>query len=148
MSGINRHSSGEVRVCLGSIFGVGLCHFFLLERYPSATLYSIVKSPTPFIKLDQYWLATGFWAHILSHMTWTWDPFYQHGLTSVPAWICRHMTSEVWDEITNPFPNFNGCTVEFWEWRGNFKSTLYYGCNYLSMLGLKLNHAAKRGSWW
>ena len=27
----------------------------------------------------------------------------------------------MWDEITYPFPNFNGCTVEVWEWIGNLK---------------------------
>ena len=32
------------------------------------------------------------------------------------------MHRKVWDEITSPFPNFNGCTVEFWEWRSNFIS--------------------------
>ena len=21
----------------------------------------------------------------------------------------------MWDEITYPFPNFNGCTIKFWE---------------------------------
>ena len=26
----------------------------------------------------------------------------------------------VWDEITYPFPNFNGFTVEVWEWISNF----------------------------
>ena len=26
--------------------------------------------------------------------------------------------------------------------------TLYNGCNYLSMLGLKLNHVSKRGPWY
>ena len=26
----------------------------------------------------------------------------------------------MWDEITYPFPNFNGCTVEAWEWISNF----------------------------
>ena len=26
----------------------------------------------------------------------------------------------MWDEITYPFPNFNGCTVEVWEWISNF----------------------------
>ena len=30
------------------------------------------------------------------------------------------MQSEVWDEIFNPFPNFNVVTVEVWEWIGNF----------------------------
>ena len=40
------------------------------------------------------------------------SPFYQHGLTLVPAWISYHMHSKVWDGITYPFLNFNGCTVE------------------------------------
>ena len=31
------------------------------------------------------------------------------------AWISNHMPSEVSDEITYPFPNFNGTTVEVWE---------------------------------
>ena len=25
----------------------------------------------------------------------------------------------MWDEITYPFPNFNGATVEVWKWRSN-----------------------------
>ena len=56
------------------------------------------------------------------------------------------MLSQVWDEITYPFPNFNGCTMEVWEWISNFiPHTLYNGCNYLPMLGLKLIHVSKRG---
>ena len=38
--------------------------------------------------------------------------FYYHGLTLIPAWISNHMPSKVWGEITYPFLNFNGCTVE------------------------------------
>ena len=30
------------------------------------------------------------------------------------------MLSKAWDEITYPFPNFNGATVEVWEWISNF----------------------------
>ena len=33
-------------------------------------------------------------------------------LTLIPAWISNHMPSKMWDEITYPFLNFNGCTVE------------------------------------
>ena len=29
---------------------------------------------------------------------------------------------KVWDETTYPFPNFDGATVEVWEWIGNFIS--------------------------
>ena len=39
-------------------------------------------------------------------------PFYQHGLTLIPAWRSNHMSNKMWDEITYPFLNFNGATVE------------------------------------
>ena len=30
------------------------------------------------------------------------------------------MANKVWDGITYLYPNFNGATVEVWEWIGNF----------------------------
>ena len=42
-------------------------------------------------------------------------PFYWNRFTLIPAWISNHMSSNVWNEIAHPFPNFNGCTVEVWE---------------------------------
>ena len=33
-------------------------------------------------------------------------------MDSSPEWINNHMSSKVWDEITYPFLNFNGATVE------------------------------------
>ena len=30
------------------------------------------------------------------------------------------MLSKVWGEITYPFLNFNGATVEVWEWKSDF----------------------------
>ena len=30
------------------------------------------------------------------------------------------MLSKVWDDFTHPFPNFNGCAVEVWEWICHF----------------------------
>ena len=47
-------------------------------------------------------------------------PFYYYGLTLIPAWISNHMHNKVWDEITYPFPNFNGGTIEVWVWISNF----------------------------
>ena len=38
--------------------------------------------------------------------------FYLHGLSLIPAWISNYIHYKVWDEITYPFLNFNGCTVE------------------------------------
>ena len=43
------------------------------------------------------------------------DPFYQPGLTLIPAWMSDHMHNEVWNQITSPFP-----TTEFGEWLDNF----------------------------
>ena len=40
------------------------------------------------------------------------DPFYLHGSTLIPAWINNYIHYKVWDEITYPFLNFNGATVE------------------------------------
>ena len=48
------------------------------------------------------------------------SPFYWYGLTLIPAWISKHMPRKVWNEITYPFPNFNGGSVEVWEWISNF----------------------------
>ena len=53
----------------------------------------------------------------------------------------------MWDEIIYPFLNFNGATVEVWKWDKKFHLTLYQASDYLSMLGLKLNHVSIRGPW-
>ena len=72
------------------------------------------------------------------------DSFCWYGLTSIPAWISNHMRIKMWDEIAYPFPNFNGATVEVWKCVSNFIPH-FNGCNYLSMLGLKLVHVRKMG---
>ena len=38
--------------------------------------------------------------------------FYLHGLTLIPAWISNYIHYKLWGEITYPFLNFNGCTIE------------------------------------
>ena len=48
--------------------------------------------------------------------TETFGPFYQHCLTLIPARISNYTIYKVWGEITYPFSNLNGCTVEVWEW--------------------------------
>ena len=72
------------------------------------------------------------------YIAWTWP-------SCVPQWAllltwinfnpsmksnCIHY--KIWDEITYPFLNFNA-------------STVYWACNYLSMLGLKLIHVSRSG---
>ena len=49
----------------------------------------------------------------------------------------------MWDKITHPFPNFNSAAVEILEWVNNF-IPYFTRRDYLSMLGLKLNHVSKR----
>ena len=50
----------------------------------------------------------------------SWGPFHQHELTSISAWISHYMPNKVCDEVTYPFPNFNGCSIEVWELINNF----------------------------
>ena len=45
-------------------------------------------------------------------------PIFQTHDYPIETWISNPMSSKVWDEITYPFPNFNGATV--WEWMSNF----------------------------
>ena len=54
---------------------------------------------------------------------------YLDGLTLIPAWISNPMPSKGCDEITYPFPNFNGATVEVSEWISNFRT--YVSHNYM-----------------
>ena len=41
--------------------------------------------------------------------------FYLHLLTLILTWISNYVPRKVWGEITYPFLNFNGATVEVWE---------------------------------
>ena len=50
------------------------------------------------------------------------DHFSFHVLTLIPTWIGNHMSDIIWDGITYPFPNFNGCSVEVCWWISNFIS--------------------------
>ena len=54
-----------------------------------------------------------------------------HGLTLIPTLISNYIHYKVWDEITHPFPNFKGCTVEVWEWISNFISPSNTGSVYI-----------------
>ena len=76
------------------------------------------------------------------------DPFYKHSLTIIPTWISNHMHNKVWDEITNPLPNFNSCTIKFWELINNFTPYFIMVYYYLSMLGFNLSHVSKGGPRW
>ena len=45
---------------------------------------------------------------------------YTHPLGPLlQTWISNHIHLKVWNEVTYPFPNFKGATVEVWEWISN-----------------------------
>ena len=53
------------------------------------------------------------WSCLNSHSKWDISgPFHKHGLTLIPAWISNYTHYTAWGEITYPFLNFNGATVE------------------------------------
>ena len=55
--------------------------------------------------------ATADLDHNRQHLTNSFrGPIYLHGLTLIPVWISYHMPGNVWDEIIDPLPNFNGVT--------------------------------------
>ena len=67
--------------------------------------------------MDEWCIYKNVWYHDTRIQTYlihpaTSGPFYLHGLTLIPAWISNHTHYNVWDEITYPFLNFNGATVE------------------------------------
>ena len=61
-----------------------------------------------------------------------------------PSWISNHIYHKMRDEVTYPL------TCNRWSlgMDTKFLPTLYWACDYLSMLGLKLIHVIKRGSWY
>ena len=73
-------------------------------------------------------------------------PFYWHGLTLIPAWISNRIHYNVWDEITYPFLNFNGATVEIHQWISNFIPHFSGHAIASPCWLLKLNHVCKKGS--
>ena len=67
------------------------------------------------VRVTWLWWMSTLYIHVN-----TWGTFYYHELTLIPAWIRHHMPSKIWDEVTNPFPNFNGFTVDVCERRNYF----------------------------
>ena len=47
-------------------------------------------------------------------------PFYKPGLTLISSRMSNYIHYKVWDEITYPFPNFNGAVIEVCSWLSNF----------------------------
>ena len=72
-----------------------------------------------------------YWLCIKTFVPLVPKPLHVEGLTLIPAWINNHLRYTVWDEITYPFPNFNGCNRWSLGMDKEFHPTLYNGYNYL-----------------
>ena len=62
--------------------------------------------------------------YIYHYLTLTW-------INLSPVWISDHIPIQVWDEIIYPFLNFNedfnGCTIEIWEFVSSSISHCFIG---------------------
>ena len=89
------------------------------------------------------WDLLGHWMHHLDGLVQdsgnTSGPFYWHGLTLITVWISNYIRYQVWDEITYPFQNFNGGTVEVWELIINFNPYFILGMWSLIHGGIKVS---------
>ena len=64
-------------------------------------------------------------------------------LALIPVWINNYIRFKMCDENTYPSSNCNGAAVEVWEWVSDF-ITLYWACDYLSMLWHKFTYVNAR----
>ena len=73
-----------------------------------------IEFPTrdPMTERIQHKLVATIWNNRTIGVLAAWGPFYLLGLTLIPACISNCLPGKMWDEITYPFLNFNGCTVE------------------------------------
>ena len=70
-------------------------------------------------------------------------PSYKHAQFKFdPSTGNNYIHHKVWDEITSPFPNFNGCSMEVWEWISNF---IPHFDGHVIIYAGRLNHVNKRG---
>ena len=76
---------------------------------------------------DEFVKRSKWCEHCASGFKKKWRPFYLHGLTLVPIWICNHASKRVCAEITYPIHRWSFCN----------------GFIYLELLELKSFHVSK-----
>ena len=108
---VSKMKSIICHVLYGAVY-IQLNHFFHDDCENTCTFIVIIKS--------EVWPI----CHCLGFGMQQWYALYvclySYGLNLIPAWMINHMHYKVWDGITNPISNFNGSTVEVWEWISNF----------------------------
>ena len=112
-----------------------------IAQYKDAVLPWRFQTCTIYMGRSVYWNKHCILAYkSLGPLLLTWfNPF-------ILTWVSNYIHYKVWDEITYPFPNFNGAAVEVWEWISNFTPHCW-AYDYLTMLRFKLIHVSKRGLW-
>ena len=71
-----------------------------------------------------------------SDLCWPGSQALTNRWINFPAWISNNIHYFVWDEITYPYPNFNGCTSDVWE---VISSHILLGVWLLIHAGIKVN---------
>ena len=107
---------------------------WISELIISSFLSDVIIHPCPNFNGGPFRVKTWMIHYIQWPLLLTW-------FNLIPGWKSNYIRYRVWDEITYPFANFK------YEGFGNakyFHPTLYNACDYLSTLGLKLNHVSKR----
>ena len=107
---------------------------FCVLAYRCTSGWMIRKTHTPTLSPSKH-SANLIWGMTSSMPKWVGvqRPFYWHGITLVLSWVSNRMPNEVWDEITYPFPNFNGASY--------FIIKLYNECGCISMLSILVKWA-------
>ena len=67
-------------------------------------------------------------------------------LPLISVWMSNYSHYKLWNEITHPFPNFNGYTVEVWEWISNFIQ--YFIAHVIHALSIDLDPVWKINHCW
>ena len=58
-----------------------------------------------------FMISLTIWVNIEAHQTTSEHNKAEAICVFLDTWISNHMSSTIWDELTYPFPNFNGCRV-------------------------------------
>ena len=74
-------------------------------------------------------------------------PFYWHDLTLISAWIRNYIHYKVSDKLFIHSQTSMVAPLKFGMDK-QFHPTLYWACDYLPIVGLKLDHVSKRGLWY
>ena len=99
----------------------GLSFVIILKRIDHLLMITICMTPSFMNRSLHTWDWSHF-THLSTLNLWfidnktTWCTYYQHGSTLILAQIRNNIHYKVWDEITYPFTNFNGVTIEVCEW--------------------------------